>query len=88
MLCLDLSVAWVTCRYSQVGEYYNYSHNKMMEGKMVTEQGYGMGIGGCDELSPAAMGHGLVTLFSLSMSIEDRTCVDWLRYIEAGSPPW
>ena len=39
---------------------------------MKTEQGYGMGIGGCNELCPAAMGLSLVTLFSLSVSIEDR----------------
>ena len=38
---------------------------------METRQGYGMGIGGCDELCPAATGLSLVTLFSLSMSIED-----------------
>ena len=31
-----------------------------------------MGFGGCNELCPAAMGLSLVTLFSLSMSIEDR----------------
>ena len=31
-----------------------------------------MGIGGCDELCPVAMGHSLVTLFSLSVSIKDR----------------
>ena len=39
---------------------------------MVTGQGYGMGIGGCNELCPVAMGLSLVTLFSLSMLIEDR----------------
>ena len=39
---------------------------------METKQGYGMGIGGCNELCPAEMGLSLVTLFSLSMSIEDR----------------
>ena len=66
MLCLDLSIAWVTCRYSQVGEYNYYSHNKMMEGKMMTGQGYGMGIGGCDELCPVATELSLVILFSLS----------------------
>ena len=43
-----------------------------MKGKMETEHGYGMGIGGCDELCPAAMGLSLVALFSLSMSIKDR----------------
>jgi hypothetical protein len=39
---------------------------------MVTGQGYGMGFGGCNRLCPAAMRHGLVALFSLSVSIEDR----------------
>jgi hypothetical protein len=43
-----------------------------MERKMVTGQGYGMGIGGCHRLCPAATGHSLVALFSLSVSIEDR----------------
>ena len=38
---------------------------------METGQGYGMGIGGCNELCPAAMGLSLVTLFFLSVSIED-----------------
>jgi hypothetical protein len=31
-----------------------------------------MGIGGCNGLCSVATGHGLVALFSLSMSIEDR----------------
>jgi hypothetical protein len=31
-----------------------------------------MGIGGCNRLCPAATGLGLVALFSLSVSIEDR----------------
>ena len=31
-----------------------------------------MGIGGCNKLCPSAMGLSLVTLFSLSVSIEDR----------------
>jgi hypothetical protein len=44
----------------------------MMERKMVTMQGYGMGIGGCNWLCPAATGHSLVALFSLFVSIEDR----------------
>ena len=55
-----------------IGDYYNYSHDKNDERKMETEQGYGMDIGGCNELCPMAMGHSLVTLFSLSVSIEDR----------------
>ena len=49
-----------------IGDYY-YSHNKMMKGKkMKTGQGYGMGIGGCDELCPVATELSLVILFSLS----------------------
>ena len=55
-----------------IGDYYNYSHGKNDERKMETGQGYGMGYGGCDELCPVAMGLSLVTLFSLSESIEDR----------------
>ena len=39
---------------------------------MKTGQGYGMGIGGCDELCPAATRLSLVTLFFLSVSIKDR----------------
>ena len=39
---------------------------------METGQGYDMGIGGCNKLCPAATELSLVTLFSLSMSIEDR----------------
>jgi hypothetical protein len=35
------------------------------------QQGYGLGTGGCEKLCPVAMGLSLVTLFSLSMSIED-----------------
>jgi hypothetical protein len=39
---------------------------------MVTRYRYGMSIGGCNRLCPAVMGHSLVALFSLSVSIEDR----------------
>ena len=39
---------------------------------MKTGQGYGMGYCGCDELCPTATGLSLITLFSLSVSIEDR----------------
>ena len=44
---------------------------------MKTGQGYGMGYGGCDELCPTATGLSLVTLFSLSTSIEDRSLL-WM----------
>jgi hypothetical protein len=39
---------------------------------MVTRQGSDMGIGGCNRLCPVAMGHSLVALSSLYMSIKDR----------------
>ena len=55
-----------------IGDYYNYSHDKMMKGKLKIGQGYGMVYGGCDELCPVAMGLSLVTLFSLFVSIKDR----------------
>ena len=45
---------------------------KWWKEKMVTEQGYGLGIGGCKRFCPADNGHSLVTLFSLSMSVKDR----------------
>jgi hypothetical protein len=54
-----------------IGDNY-YSRDKMIEWKMVTGQGYGMSIGGYNRLCPAATGHTLVTLFFLSLSIEDR----------------
>ena len=56
-----------------IGDYYNYSHDKNDERKIETGQGYCMGYGGCDELCPAATGLSLVTPFSLSVSIEDRS---------------
>ena len=39
---------------------------------MVIGQGYGLGIGGCQKLCPMAMGHSLVTLLSLPVSVKDR----------------
>ena len=37
-----------------IGDYYYHSHDKMVKGKMETEQGYGKGIGGCERLCSAA----------------------------------
>jgi hypothetical protein len=42
--------------------YYHNSHNKMVKREMVTGQGCGMGIGGCNRLCPVATGHSLVAL--------------------------
>jgi hypothetical protein len=39
---------------------------------MVIGQGYGVGIGGCNRLCSTTIGHSLVALFSLSVSIENR----------------
>ena len=35
-----------------IGDYYYHSHDKMVKGKIVTEQGYGTDIGGCKRLCP------------------------------------
>jgi energy-converting hydrogenase Eha subunit H len=40
---------------------------------MVTGQGCGMGIGGCNRLCPATMGHTLVALVSPFVSIKDHS---------------
>jgi hypothetical protein len=40
---------------------------------MVTGQGFGIGIGGCSRLCPAATGHSLVALSFLFVSIKDRS---------------
>ena len=37
-----------------IGDYYYHSYDKKVKGKMVTGQGYGMGIGGCKGLYPMA----------------------------------
>jgi hypothetical protein len=63
----NLSLLTIGCYY-----YYN-SQDNMMERKMVTRQGFGMGNGGCNRLCPTAMGFSLVALFSLFVSIEDRS---------------
>ena len=47
------------------------THDKNDEEKMEIGHGYGMGIGGYNKLCPMATRLRLVTLFSLSMSIED-----------------
>jgi hypothetical protein len=52
--------------------YYRESHNKDGGKEMVTGQGYGICIGEYNRLCPTAMGHSLVALFFLSVSIKDR----------------
>jgi hypothetical protein len=48
---------------------------------MVTGQGCGMGIGGCNMLCPRATGHSLGALFFLSVSIKDRSLHEpWLSH--------
>ena len=49
------------------------THDKMVERKMVTGQGYGLGTGGCKGLCPATNRAWLGYTFSLSMSIKDRS---------------
>ena len=49
------------------------THDKMVERKMVTVQGYGLGIGGCKRLCPTVNGAWLGYNVSLSMSVKDRS---------------
>ena len=39
-----------------IGDYYYHSYDKKVKKKIETGQGYGMGIGGCKRLCPAANG--------------------------------
>ena len=54
-----------------IGDYY-YSYSKMMKRKWKPDRDMAWVIGGCHKLCPTAMGLSMVTLFSLSMSIENR----------------
>jgi hypothetical protein len=58
------------------GYYYYYIHNEMVEKEMVTGQGYGMGIGGCNRLCSAATGQSLVALFPYSCRLRTVCCMD------------
>ena len=49
------------------------THDKMVERKMETGQGYGLCIGGCKGLCLAANRPWLGYTFSLSVSIKDRS---------------
>jgi hypothetical protein len=43
---------------------------------MVTRQGCGMGIGGCNRLCPTATGHSLIALFSWPCRLRTIRCMD------------
>jgi hypothetical protein len=43
---------------------------------MVTGQGFGMGIGGCSQLCPAATGHSWVALFPCLCQLRTIRCMD------------
>ena len=55
-----------------IGDYYYHSHNKMVKEKWRPDRDMVrvlVGVRGC---VPRPMGHSLVTLFSLSVSVKDR----------------
>jgi hypothetical protein len=56
------------------GHHYYDSHGKIMENKMVTGQGFIMGIGGCNRLCPVATGHSLVALFLYPYRLKTVRC--------------
>ena len=60
----------------------------MVEKKMVTGQGYGLGIGGCKRLCPTATGHSLVTLLSLSVLVKDRPLHKQVTYLLSRAHTW
>ena len=49
----------IACHSREIGNillnYYHLENIKMMERKMVTGQGYGLGTGGCKGLCPMAI---------------------------------
>ena len=49
------------------------THDKMVERKIVTGQGYGLGTSGCKGLCPAANRAWLGYTFSLSVTVKDRS---------------
>jgi ABC-type uncharacterized transport system permease subunit len=60
-----------------IGGYYYYnSYDKMMEKEMVTGQGYGICIGGCNRLCPAAMGLAWLHCFSCLCRLTTVRCLD------------
>ena len=50
----------ISCHSREIGnillDYYHLENIKMVEMKMVTGQGYDLGIGGCKRLCPTANG--------------------------------
>jgi hypothetical protein len=48
------------------------THDKIVERKLVTGQGYGLGIGGCKMLCPVANRAWLGYTFPLSVLVKDR----------------
>jgi hypothetical protein len=56
--------------------YYYHIHDKKDGKEMVTGQGCGMGIGGCNKLCPVATVHSWVALFPYSCQLRTVRCMD------------
>ena len=54
-----------------VGDYHYYSHNKMVKGEIRPGRDMVRVLVGVTGYVPRPMGHHLVTLFSLSVSVKD-----------------
>ena len=69
----------IACHSREIGnlllDYYHSENMKMVERKMVTGQGYGLGIGGCKRLCPMANEHSLVTLFPCLCQLRIGRCI-------------
>ena len=60
-----------------IGDYYYHSHNKMVKGKWRPSRDMVRVLVGVIGCVPRPTGHSLVTLFSLSMSVKDRS-LHWI----------
>ena len=69
----------IACHSREIGnillDYYHLENIKMVERKMVTGRGYGLGIGGVRGCVAVDTGHSLVTLLSLSGRLRTDRCI-------------
>ena len=56
-----------------IGDYYYHSYDKMIKGKWRLDRDMVWVLVGVRCCVPQPMGHSLVTLFSLSVSVKDRS---------------
>ena len=60
-----------------IDDDYYHSHDKRVKGKMETEQGYGMGIGGCNKFSHGHRGIAWLHYFRYPCQLRTIRCCGW-----------